>query len=289
MMLPFALPLWLAGLVWLFAHPLGKRYRLLGWVYLTVFAILITSGSSRSGYLAPAYTWLFAAGGVAIEGWFARPRLAWVRPAYAAVLIATGAAIAPLALPLLPVETYIAYARMLGETPGTEERKELGELGQFYADMHGWDAIVATLVRRATARFRPTKRRSPASWPPTTESRAPSTCWAAGRAWPPALSGHNNYWLWGPRGWDGRVAHRRGRDRGADARRLCAGRAGGDDRMRALHAVREQPAGVDRTIPPHAGRGALAAAQALRLRSVSPARSCSRRRSCARRATRTER
>ena len=25
------------------------------------------------------------------------------------------------------------------------------------------------------------------------------------RGLPPAISGHNNYWLWGPRGWDGRT------------------------------------------------------------------------------------
>jgi hypothetical protein len=204
MMLPFAFPLWLAGLVWLFADSRGKRYRLLGWAYLTVFAILITSGSSRSGYLAPAYTWLFAAGGVAIEGWFARPRLAWLRPAYASVLIATGAAIAPLALPLLPVDTYIAYARLLGETPGTEERKELGDLGQFYADMHGWDAIVKTLVD--------VQRRLPPGEVPIARILAPDYGVAGAvdllgrrQGLAPALSGHNNYWLWGPRGWDGRV------------------------------------------------------------------------------------
>jgi hypothetical protein len=229
MMLPFALPLWLAGLVWLFAHPLGKRYRLLGWMYLTVFAILIASGSSRSGYLAPAYTWLFAAGGVAIEGWFARPRLAWMRPAYAAVLIATGAAIAPLALPLLPVETYIAYARRLGETPGTEERKELGDLGQFYADMHGWDAIVATLVD--------VQRRLPPEDAAIARILAPDYGVAGAvdllgrrQGLAPALSGHNNYWLWGPRDWDGRVL-------------IVVG--GTEERMRAAFAQVERAATIE--------------------------------------------
>ena len=204
MMLPFALPLWLAGLVWLFAHPLGKRYRLLGWAYLAVFAILITSGSSRAGYLAPAYTWLFAAGGVALEGWLARPGLAWLRPAFAGIVIATGAAVAPLALPLLPVDTYIAYARLLGQTPGTEERKELGDLGQFYADMHGWDAIVTTLVE--------VQRRLPPEEAAVARILAPDYGVAGAidllgrrQGLAQALSGHNNYWLWGPRGWDGRV------------------------------------------------------------------------------------
>ncbi len=119
---------------------------MLAFIYLTVFVILSLSGSSRSGYLSPAYTWLFAAGGVGGERLLGRPRLAWLRPVAVTILIAAGAATAPLALPLLPVEISTRYAGALGQRPSTEERKELGDLGQFYADMQGWDAIVGTVV-----------------------------------------------------------------------------------------------------------------------------------------------
>ena len=54
MMHPLTLPLWLGGLVFLFFHSEGRRYRLLGFIYLTVFFMLALSGSSRSGYLSPA-------------------------------------------------------------------------------------------------------------------------------------------------------------------------------------------------------------------------------------------
>ncbi len=204
MMLPFTLPLWLGGLVFLLAHPEGKKYRLLGWTYLTVFAILAASGSSRAGYLAPAYTWLFAAGGVALEGVWARPRLAWLRPGFCALLLVTGAAIAPLAVPLLPVETYIRYARALGEAPSTEERKELGELGQFYADMHGWDAIVAS-VADAHRRLSPQEAATARVFAPDYGVAGAVDLLGRRRGLPGEISGHNNYWLWGPGGWDGRV------------------------------------------------------------------------------------
>ncbi|HYS05632.1 MAG TPA: glycosyltransferase family 39 protein [Candidatus Dormibacteraeota bacterium] len=201
---PLTLPLWMGGLAWLFLHADGKRHYLLGWIYLTVFSILVLSGSSRSGYLAPAYTWLFAAGGVAGERLLDRKHLAWLRPVAVVLLIVAGAVTAPLALPLLPVDTYIRYSRALGERPSTEERKELGELGQFYADMQGWDAIVGTIADV----YRPL----PAQDATAARIFAPDYGVAGAldllgrrQGLPQAISAHNNYWLWGPRGWDGRV------------------------------------------------------------------------------------
>jgi hypothetical protein len=204
MMSPFTLPLWAGGLAWLFAGARGRTYRLLGWMYVTVFLILMASGSSRAGYLAPAYTWLFAAGGVALETALGAPRLRWLRTAFLAAMLVTGAAIAPLALPLLPVETYIAYARALGESPSTEERKELAELGQFYADMHGWDAIVDSVA--AAHRLLPPEEAGTARvFAPDYGVAGAVDLLGRRRGLPRAISGHNNYWLWGPDGWDGRV------------------------------------------------------------------------------------
>jgi hypothetical protein len=203
-MLPASLPLWLGGLAFLFFHPAGACHRLLGWMYVTVFAILAGSGASRAGYLAPAYTWLFAAGGVAAERWLARPGLRRLRPVAIGLLAVAGVAAAPLALPLLPVETYIRYARALGRAPETEERKALGELGQFYADMHGWEEITGTLV--GVWRALPAEERAAARiFAPDYGVAGAIDLFGRKQGLPPAISGHNNYWLWGPRGWDGRA------------------------------------------------------------------------------------
>jgi hypothetical protein len=202
---PLSLPLWLGGLAWLLFDPQGRRHRILGFTFLTVLAILLVSGSSRSSYLAAGYTWLFASGGVALESWLGRPRLArarWLRPAYAAALVAGGAVYAPLALPVLPVAAYIRYARALGEEPATEERKELGELGQFYADMHGWESIVDT-VADAHRRLTPEEAAGARVFAPDYGVAGAVDLFGRRRGLPPAISGHNNYWLWGPGGWDG--------------------------------------------------------------------------------------
>jgi hypothetical protein len=65
---PFTIPLWIAGLIYLFRNPNVKRYRMIGWMYIIPFLIyLFTQG--RSYYLASAYPMLFAAGAVAWQGW----------------------------------------------------------------------------------------------------------------------------------------------------------------------------------------------------------------------------
>ena len=65
------IPLWLAGLYFYFFDKDGRRYRLIGWMFLVPFVLfLVTQG--RSYYLAPAYPMLFAGGAVLIEGWLAR-------------------------------------------------------------------------------------------------------------------------------------------------------------------------------------------------------------------------
>jgi hypothetical protein len=162
-----------------------------------VFALLAGSGASRAGYLAPAYTWLLAAGGVAVASFLGRHGRPWTKGVALGLVLAGGVARAPFGLPLLPVDSYIAYAEALGVAPSTAERKQLGRLPQFYADMHGWESIVST-VARVHGGLAP-------------EDRAGSVVFAydygvAGavehlgrdRGLPPAFAGHNNYWLWGP-------------------------------------------------------------------------------------------
>ena len=67
---PGTLPLWLAGLFWLFGSRDGRRYRVIGIIYLVTLAEFIVL-HGKSYYLAPAYPMLFAAGGVAVERIFA--------------------------------------------------------------------------------------------------------------------------------------------------------------------------------------------------------------------------
>jgi hypothetical protein len=191
---------WGAGLAYLLIAPSAARYRPVGIAFLAVAAILMLNRTSRSGYLTPGYPMLFAAGGVALE------RVATRRPlriALVASLIVAGTLSAPLALPLLPTETYVRYSAALGIAPSTEEKKELGRLPQFFADRQGWDRFVDQ-VAAAMDHVSVSERSSAAVWVGN-YGEAGAIERLGGSRGLVALSGHNSYWLWGPRGYTGNV------------------------------------------------------------------------------------
>src|SRR5262247_2921964 len=79
-MLPLTLPIWLAGLWYLFIDKKERRFRVLGWAWLVTAAVIIAL-SPRIYYLFPAYPVLFAAGSVVWERRLSRVRthtIQWV-------------------------------------------------------------------------------------------------------------------------------------------------------------------------------------------------------------------
>lgn len=201
---PFAVPLWLAGLAGLFFVPSLKPYRFLGIAFLAVLAILLINGHSKAEYLAAGFPLLFAAGGVCIEGLTQKGFLRFLSPAYALVLIVTGIALVPLALPILPVATFVSYAQTLGIAPGSAEHKQLGALPQFYADMFGWPekaAAVAAVYNHLT----PEEKTRCAIYTDNYGRNASIDFFGRHYGLPRSIGGHNNYWLWGPRGYTGEI------------------------------------------------------------------------------------
>ena len=144
---PLAAPVWIAGLVWLLAARDGRRFRLLGVVFLVTLAILLANRTSKTEYLAASFAPLLAAGGVVLERVLHRRRSAAPAALYASVLLATGLAIAPLAVPLLSPAAYVAYATRLGLAAPTTERTAMGPLPQHFADRFGWPEMAAEVAR----------------------------------------------------------------------------------------------------------------------------------------------
>ena len=197
---PFTLPVWLAGLLYLLFNARAVRYRMLGIAFITVAAILIVNNTSRSGYLAAGYPMLFAAGGALLEQ---RIRRRALQVTVLVVLLLGGAVTAPLALPLLPVDTYVRYSHALGVAPDTEEKKELARLPQFFADRQGWDRFVDQ-VAAAFERLTPEERTRAAVLTGNYGEAGAIEHLGRNRGLT-AISGHNNYWLWGPSGHTGDV------------------------------------------------------------------------------------
>ena len=197
---PLSLPVWLAGLLYLLFSARAARYRMLGIAFITVAAILILNSTSRSGYLAAGYPMLFAAGGAQLE--HVIRRRTWQAAALMALILG-GAVTAPLALPLLPVDSYVRYSRALGVAPDTEEKKELARLPQFFADRQGWDRFVDQ-VAAVFDRLTPEERTRAAVLTGNYGEAGAIEHLGRNRGLT-AISGHNNYWLWGPSGRTGDV------------------------------------------------------------------------------------
>lgn len=102
-----AFPLWIAGLrYYLYSHE-GKRYRMLGWMYI-VPLLLFLMAKGREYYFAGTYPMLYAAGAVSTERWLASLRSAssqrW-RWAIWAALTVDAIIAAAIMLPIAPVNS----------------------------------------------------------------------------------------------------------------------------------------------------------------------------------------
>ena len=194
-MLVFAAPVWVAGILFYLLLRAGQGLRALGWAYLAVFAFLALSGNSRAAYLAPAYTWLLPAGGVAIEGGLARVGN-WARAGILVILVAGGLLASSFALPLLRESTLAALMRRQDHRR-VEERFGVGALPEFLSHMCGWDEIVESLVSVYGQLPREERERA-AILAPNYGVAAAIDVIGRHRGLPSAVSGHNNYWLWGP-------------------------------------------------------------------------------------------
>ena len=194
-------PLWLGGLVVCFLNRFDRRLRMVAWIYVTVTAVLLLSPAARSGYLAPAYPPLFVAGSLAIERWFVRPLVPAI---FICLLLLSGAVFLPLAVPVLPVESYISYAKTLGVEPSTEERKELAELPQFYADMFGWHDITSQ-VAAVFHNLPQNEKKNCRIFGNNYGHTGAIAFFGKKYDLPSPISSHNNYWFWGPGDYNGEV------------------------------------------------------------------------------------
>ncbi len=201
---PLNLPIWIAGLWFLFFAKVGAKFRPLGWIWLCTCLILVLHGHSKPEYLSAAFPILFAAGGAASDlarqRWFAHG----FKPIYACLLFVSTILIVPLALPVLPVETFIRYSASLGIAPSSDEGKQLSRLPQYYADMFGWQEKVDA-VARAFERLTPEERADCAIYASNYGQCGAIDFLGTARGLPDSIGSHNNYWIWGPRQYTGKL------------------------------------------------------------------------------------
>jgi 4-amino-4-deoxy-L-arabinose transferase-like glycosyltransferase len=189
------------GVFFLFS-PRGRRYSILGWGFLSVLGLMLLL-KGKFYYVAPVYPIIFAAGAVFLEQLTESRRLQWFRPVYALAMLVVGGLIAPTALPLLRVKSYIAYAKALGIQQQQFEHQPQSQLPQIYADMFGWEERVKVVAAYYHS-LSPEEQRVTAIGAPNYGEAGAIDLFGPKYGLPKSISGSNNYWIWGPRDYTGK-------------------------------------------------------------------------------------
>jgi len=128
------------------------------------------------------------------------------RAAYAGALAVLSLFFAPLGVPILPVDSFIRFEQMLhlSSSAGTSERLALGELPQYYADQFGWREM-AEKVAAVYHALPPADQAQAVFFGRNYGEAAAIDMFGRPLGLPPAISGHNNYYLWGPMGHNANV------------------------------------------------------------------------------------
>lgn len=214
---PILLPVWVGGLVWLFASRVGRQFQILGWIYLLVLVAFIVL-KAKNYYVAPAYPMLFAAGGVALEN---LSRLRWARPIYVGAIVPVTCLLAPLTVPVLSPENYIAYQKALGLEPLKAENQPTGPLPQIFADEFGWEEM-ARKVGEVYNALPPDERAKTAIFANSYGQAGAIDFFGKKYGLPKSISNHQSYWLWGPRDYTGEIVIVLGSDGTGDRKHFAS-------------------------------------------------------------------
>jgi hypothetical protein len=190
-------PLWVTGIVAPFVSRRFAGFRFLS-IAFVASALLVFLSHGKNYYLAGAYPAMFALGAAACT---ALPRLI---VAFWTVLAAVNGSLAlPLVLPIYsPAKLKAAVDRMPMKLRPAEKASVGAPLTQVFSYEFGWRELAAS-VGSVFATLPPGDRAKAAIFASTYGEAAAIDVFGSGL--PPALSGNNQYYLWGPRGYDGAV------------------------------------------------------------------------------------
>jgi len=132
---------WLTGLVYLLVHTGLRKYRIIGFIYLTVlFLLILTKG--KFYYTIGLYSVLFAVGGVVFESYINKKFLIYLNLAF---MVPATVMMLPFSLPILGHERMRAFCEKNIERgidmPMRWEDGQVHSIPQDYADMIGWNEL----------------------------------------------------------------------------------------------------------------------------------------------------
>ena len=199
---PLMAPLWVGGILWLVFSRAARPFRFLGVTYLLYLPLMMVL-HAKDYYLAAIYPLYFAAGAAARDLLFRKTSLRRVlTPVYLAMNVLFIAILLPIILPVLPPAKSLAYQQRLHLQPPKTENGTTAPLPQYYADMLDWRQK-AGLLAAAWYSLPQAERAQAVIY---TENYGDASAVNVYRPdVPEAISGHQNYFFWGPRTYTGSV------------------------------------------------------------------------------------
>jgi 4-amino-4-deoxy-L-arabinose transferase-like glycosyltransferase len=199
---PLTAPIWLAGLIAFFVWEPLRRYLVLGWSYLVCYTVFFVL-HGKNYYLAPIYPMLLASGAVVTESALQNRRASWLKPVIVIILLASGIHLAPVVIPVLSPEKFLAYTKYLPfKLPVMEHSHARAVLPQWYADQFGWHEIVAETAV-AWNQLTPAERNDCGIFAQDYGQAGAIDFFGPRYGLPPSISGDKTFFLWGPRGYSG--------------------------------------------------------------------------------------
>lgn len=181
---PVTVPLWLGGLWFVFRTQEGKRYRMLGWMYVLTM-ILLAGAQGRPYYLCPAYPMLLAAGAVWGERLLARLTPAAQRSALRVTQISFAAGALAACAFMIPMEPINSSWWRVANKVNDGFNMEIG-----------WPELVAT-VARVRDSLPPAERTSLGVMAVDEGDTGAVNLYGRADGLPEAISGMNSNWLRG--------------------------------------------------------------------------------------------
>jgi 4-amino-4-deoxy-L-arabinose transferase-like glycosyltransferase len=192
-------PLWLAGVIAPFLIEELRPFRFLSVAFVVTTAVNILTGG-KNYYLFAVYPTMFAVGVVILEKFKSWMVAAWLTAATVFFAIAV-----PLALPVLDPPALARYMARTHIKPRPEETAAIGApLTQMFSDELGWkelEAQVSSVYHSLPAG----EQKKAAILAPVYGDAAAIDFYGRADGLPPVISGANQYYLWGTRGYDGSI------------------------------------------------------------------------------------
>ncbi|MGA8152244.1 MAG: glycosyltransferase family 39 protein [Terriglobales bacterium] len=202
MLSPLSALVWLPGLGFLLFQREGKRHRCMGLTFLIFFVVMMEL-RAKDYYLMPIYPMMFAAGGVLWEKVMeARGGFRWLKIALPVLVFIGGTLIAPLVIPILPVEKVAPYMEALGIKLKRTEAHQGGVLPQHFGDEFGWPEMVAAVAGVYNA-MPPAERATTGILAGNYGEAGAIDFFGSRYGLPKSISAHQNYYYWGPRQYTG--------------------------------------------------------------------------------------